>query len=132
MTFLDSAPVIYFIEQPPVWGQKAQARLLELETAAEPLAVSDLIRMECRVHPLKHGDTDRLELFDAFFASIAVQVLPILPAVCDRAAIIRATYGFKPLDSLHLAVAVEFGCSRFLTNDTRLERFAELEVEVLS
>ena len=31
-----------------------------------------------------------------------MSVLTVSPAVCDRAAQIRAQYGFKPLDSLHL------------------------------
>jgi hypothetical protein len=34
-------------------------------------------------------------------------------------------------DSLHLAAAVEAGCDRFLTNDTRLSAFTALPVEVL-
>ena len=132
MVFLDSAPVIYFVEQPPVWGEAASARIMELKASGEELAVSDLVRMECRVHPLKLQDQARLELLDAFFASPEIRVLPISADVCDRAALIRATYGFKPLDSLQLAAAVEFGCTRFLTNDIRLDRFPELIVESLS
>lgn len=132
MVFLDSAPVIYFVEQPPEWGAIASARILELKANGEELAVSDLVRMECRVHPLKHQDTARLELFDTFFASTDIRVLAISADVCDRAALIRANYGFKPLDSLQLAAAVAFGCTRFLTNDNRLDRFSELTVEVWS
>ena len=79
--------------------------------------------MECRIGPLKSGNTVRLNEFDAFFASPDVHVFPATPAVCDRASKIRTAYGFKPLDALHLAAAVENGCGLFLTNDTRLNRF---------
>ena len=45
---------------------------------------------------------------------------------------IRAQYGFRPLDSLHLAAAVEYGCTIFLTNNAQLKRFPDVVVEVLS
>jgi predicted nucleic acid-binding protein len=123
MFFLDTSPVIYFIEQTPVWGMKATAKIGTFLTTGDRLAVSDLVRMECQVGPLK---------FATFFASPDVQVLPISALVCDRAAQIRAQHGFKPLDSLHLAAAKEFACNRFLTNDNRLSKFPDLTVEVLS
>lgn len=132
MVFLDSSIVIYVIEQPPVWGPKAAARIGALLASGERLAVSDLIRMECQVGPLKSGDAVLLAKFTTFFASPDVQVLPITGAVCDRAVLIRATHGFKPLDALHLAAAVEHRCTRFLTNDVRLSSFPDIPVEVLS
>jgi len=73
----------------------------------------------------------RLGQFDSFFASAEVQVVALSQAVCERAALIRANHRFRPLDSLHLAAAVEFGCDRFLTNDARLSGFTDLVVEML-
>jgi predicted nucleic acid-binding protein len=58
-------------------------------------------------------------------------VVPITAAVCDQAALIRATTRFKPMDSLQLAAAVTHGANRFLTNDTRLNAFTGLTIEVL-
>jgi predicted nucleic acid-binding protein len=66
-----------------------------------------------------------------FFASPDVQVLPVSGAVCDRAARIQAQQGFKPLDALHLATTIERGCTRFLTNDSRLSKFPDILIEVL-
>jgi predicted nucleic acid-binding protein len=63
---------------------------------------------------------------------VFLDVLPVPPVVCDRAARIRAQYGFKPLDSLHLAAAVEHRCTLFLTRDARLKRFTDVAVEILS
>ena len=53
MTFLDTNLVIYYLDQPPGWGPKATAALSALQGAGERLAVSDLVRMECQVGPLK-------------------------------------------------------------------------------
>jgi uncharacterized protein len=98
----------------------------------ERLAVSDLVRMECQVGPLKANDAVLLAKYATFFASPDLEVLSVSPAVCDRAARIRAQYGFKPLDSLHLAAAVEHGCTFFLTRDAQLKRFPGVAVEILS
>ena len=89
------------------------------------------MRLEYRVKPLKTGDTVKLTLFDTFCMRPDVQVVPITTAVFDRATLIRATHNFKLADSLHLAAAVEAGCDRFLTNDTRLSGFIDIPVEVL-
>jgi predicted nucleic acid-binding protein len=131
MVFLDAAPVIYFVEQNPVWGPKAAARFTVFQAAGEVLAVSDLVRMECLVKPLKSGDAALVSDFGTFFTSPGVTMLSVTAAVCDRAALIRAAHNFKPLDSLHLAAAVVHGCTRFLTNDNRLSRFPDITVEVL-
>ena len=49
IVFLDASFVIYFVQQPPLWGAKAAARLAALKAAGDRMAVSDLVRMECRV-----------------------------------------------------------------------------------
>ncbi len=36
------------------------------------------------------------------------------------------------MDSLHLASAVEYGCTLFLTSDAQLKRFPDILVEILS
>ena len=61
-----------------------------------------------------------------------MQVVPITAAVCERAAFIRATSNFKPMDALQMAAAVVHGANVFLTNDTRLNSFSGLTVEVLT
>jgi uncharacterized protein len=132
MVFLDASPVIYYVEQPPTWGPKAKPRIGALVAAGEQLPVTDLVRFECLVGPLKKGDAKRVNDFRSFFTSPDVQTLPVSAAVCDRAAIIRARHGFRPLDSLHLAAAVEHGCTLFLTNDARLSSFPDIPLEVLS
>ena len=65
--------------------------------------------MECLVGPIKAGDTALLAEFAAFFD---VVIQPITGPVAFRAATIRASFRFQPMDSLHLAAAVEHGCPR--------------------
>lgn len=131
MVFLDANPVIYLIEQPPDLGPRTTARVSAVVATGERLAVSDLVRMECIVGPLKSHDSVLHAKYATFFASPDVDVFGISAAVCDRAARIRAQHGFKPLDCLHLAAAVEYRCRIFLTKDGPLKRFPDITVEIL-
>ncbi len=128
---LDANIVIYLVERNPVWLPRVTARLTAFQAAGDQLAVSDAARLECLVGPYQSGDAAVLADYTAFFASSGLLVLPVTVPVWERAARIRALHGFKALDSLHLASAVEHGCGGFLTNDASLGRFTDIPVEVL-
>jgi len=130
IVYLDSNIVIYTVEQNPIFSPKARTRLTTARAAGDSLMISDLTRMECLVGPLKSGDAAVEADFHTFFG--VTSVVAITATVCDRAARIRATHNFKPMDSLQLAAAVEHGANRFLTNDTRLNSFTGLTIEVLT
>ena len=131
LVYLDSVIVIYRIEGDPPFKTRANRRLSDLESAGDRFAVSHLSRLECRLQPIRIGDTATLAHYDDFFALPHVEVVPITPAVFDRATLIRATFNFKLGDALHLAAAVEAGCDLFLTNDVALARFSDIPVEIL-
>jgi predicted nucleic acid-binding protein len=130
--FLDTNIVIYLIEQPPAWGAKTAARIKRVRDAGDSFAVSELVRMECRVYPLSQNDQASLAQYDSSFLSSDIQVIAISRSVCDRAAVIRAMYRLRPLDSLHLAASVDPVCGLFLTSDQRLSRFPGVPIEILS
>jgi predicted nucleic acid-binding protein len=58
-------------------------------------------------------------------------VFDIDTAVVDRATEVRALYGFRTPDALHLATALLLDCDTFLTGDEKLKRCEEIEVAVL-
>jgi predicted nucleic acid-binding protein len=129
--YCDSVILIYALEYTGQLNVRAVARLGALRAAGDQIAVSDLTRLECRVKPMQLKNAAGLAQFDRFFTQPDVSLVPLTTAVYDRATAIRATYGFKTADALHLAAAVESACDRFLTNDTRLSRFPDVPVEVL-
>jgi len=131
IVFLDSNIVIYEVENPPLFGARATTYLAKLRAAGDDFIISDLTRMECLVSPLRSGNAALEAHFRAFFAAKETQVVPITAAVCDLAARIRGTMNFRPMDALHVAAAVTHGAHSFLTNDTRLNPFTGLPVEVL-
>jgi predicted nucleic acid-binding protein len=131
LIYCDSVILMYFFDHTGSFNLRAVNRLAVLARSGDLIAISDLVRLEYRVLPLKNADAVKLSLFDAFCSRPDVQVVPITTAVFDRAAAIRAKHSFKLADSLHLAAAVEAGCDTFLTNDARLSTFTGIPVEVL-
>jgi predicted nucleic acid-binding protein len=131
LVYFDSVIVIYLIDHTGALHLRATHRLAASMAAGDRIAVTDLTRLECRIIPVRNRDAVKLGEFDTFFARPDVRWGPMTTAVFDRATQIRAAYNFKLGDALHLAAAVEAGCDRFLTNDTRLSRFPDVPVEVL-
>lgn len=131
LIYFDSVIVIYLIDHTGTFQARAAQRLAISVAAGDQIGVSDLTRLECRVKPIAVGDKVKLAGFDAFFARPDVHRVPVTTAVFDRATFLRASHSFKLGDSLHLAAAIEAGCDRFLTNDTRLSKCSDIMVEVL-
>jgi predicted nucleic acid-binding protein len=127
LIYLDTAPLIYLVEHVPHYAEIVAKRLSSTDT----VVISDLTRLECRVKPLREGDNGVLDDFDRFFNESVGAILMLSREVMDRATDIRAYYGFRTPDAVHLAAANVSGCDVFLTNDRRLERFVELPIEVL-
>ena len=124
---LDAAPVIYAVEQVPGYGAAVDARLAAFGVMP---VTSELTRLECRVKPLREGDTEPLADLDAFVAD-AVTVVALTREVIDRATELRARHGVKTPDAIHLAAAGASGCEVFLTNDHRLAHVPGISVEVV-
>jgi predicted nucleic acid-binding protein len=131
IVFLDTNIVIYLIENPPVFGARALAHVMALCSAGHTFSVSDLVRLECRVLPLRRSGFRLLGQYDAFFASPQVRVISLTAAVCDRATLLRAQYAFKTPDALHLAAAIVHGSDAFFTHDVRLSACTDIPIEVL-
>ncbi|MDP2665723.1 MAG: type II toxin-antitoxin system VapC family toxin [bacterium] len=127
LIYLDTTPLIYLVEQVPQLADIVADRLSSTDT----IVISEFTRLECRVKPLRERATEVLNDFDRFFSESVGEILSLSREVMDSATDIRARYGFKTPDAIHLAAASVAGCDLFLTNDLRLDRFVELPIEVL-
>jgi predicted nucleic acid-binding protein len=130
--YLDACVVVYLGEASEPFFRQVEARLTPLRLGSGlQLLTSRLSRLECRCKPLREGNNAVLAAYDAFFSASGVALFEVTSAVIERATAIRAQYGVKTPDALHLATAIEEGASVFLTNDTRLLRCTDIKVEVL-
>src|SRR5712664_2698585 len=119
LVYLDTAIIVYFVEQTPIYGPRATAHIARLRASRTTFAITDLCALECLVIPFRRRDAKVIGDFQAFFTATDVIKLPISTAVYERATQIRADFNYKLPDVLHLAAAVEGRCNRFLTNDLR-------------
>jgi|SRR6266853_6344213 len=128
--YLDTAILIYLVEDVPPFCAVASARLAAAEVEK---ITSDLARMEALVLPLRNGDEKLVAAFHGYIDKACTEALELSRAVMETAAALRARHAFlRTPDAIHLAAAIEGKCDVFLTNDHRLDRFTEITVEVLT
>lgn len=118
----DTCMVIYAVERHP--DLAARLRSAWVSKGCPAFAVSELTRLECRVGPMRHGDTTLLERYERFFANPELMWLTASRRVFELATELRARHRLKTPDALHLAAAIEAGCEEFWTNDHRLDAAA--------
>lgn len=118
LIYLDTCLVIYATELDPVFGERVRAAL-DAEPAAR-LAVSPLVKLECLVKPMRDGDLVLQQYYEGALAQLVSLSLP--EAVYLQAARLRARFGLRTPDALHLACAQHHRCEALWTNDDRLAR----------
>ncbi len=127
MIYLDSCIVIYLVEKHPLFYAPLDRLFREHDPSG--FAISPLVVLECLVGPLKRGDAALQTRFESFFA--VVSQLPDDEAIFRGAAELRAHFGIKTPDALHLATAEHYGCTRLWTNDDRLAKVSPLAENIL-
>lgn len=128
--YLDACCFIYLVEGEPEWRTVVEQRLRNLDPLSK-LITSQLTRLECRTKPMREGNRALLERYEALFAADRVAVLDVSEHVIDRATDLRARYGFKTPDAIHLATAIEFSAAEFWTGDATLSRCTDIAVTLL-
>jgi predicted nucleic acid-binding protein len=131
--FLDTAPVIYFVEQNPEFASKVQEVFERLDDGKLTAVVSPITLAECLVLPYKQKNSDIAQIFTELLAnSENVLFYPIDEVIADKAADLRARYNLTLTDAFQLAIAIQAECDAFLTNDVDLKRVKEIPILVLS
>src|SRR5664279_1324397 len=103
--YLDSCTAIYLVEEHPAYCAAIENALARLDGI---VCYSPLTELECLVLPLRLERTDLLDKFNRFFALNLKLNIP--DAVYRDAARLRAKFGIKTPDALHLATARYHDC----------------------
>lgn len=132
VVFLDTAPLIYFIEKNSRYLDVVKP-VIELIVSQQAKGMTSTITLlEVLVLPLREGNKKLAEKYKTILlSSNDLETCEISNTISERAAIIRAKYGFKTPDSLQLATAIVRKADYFLTNDTALKQANEIKVIVL-
>ncbi len=130
--YLDANAIIYACEG----NDKVKASVIEriVQACVSPggtVITSHLSRLECRVLPLRLKDRQRLAVYEALFDRLDLRLLDVTVAVLELATALRADYRFKTADAIHLATARLARADVFLTGDSQLTRYPDIQIELI-
>lgn len=131
--FIDTAPIIYFIEAHPRYGTLTKEVVSLFQTEDVRAFSSVLTLTEVLVKPAEMGDEMRAKKFSEFLMQgKGLTLVEITAAIAERAGRLRGKYpALKTVDAVQVAAALNIGAGAFLTNDKRLKTVTEIKVFVL-
>ncbi|NDJ18373.1 type II toxin-antitoxin system VapC family toxin [Myxacorys almedinensis] len=130
---LDTAPMIYFIEQNSTHLEKVRAFFAAMRRGEFRVVTSTLTLTEVLVHPLRAGNVELArEYRDIILDQAYLITFPVSAAIAERAAQLRANYNLRTPDAIQIATALQEGATVFLTNDARLPDITDLKMLVLN
>jgi len=130
--FLDTAPVIYFVERNPEYLPYVRVVFEHIRDSLLTAVTSPVTLAECLVRPYRLGQTElQQEFIDLMTGIEGIEFVGIDQTLALQAAQIRARYNLQLPDAFQIAVALAAGCEAFLTNDVIFRRVTELQVLVL-
>jgi predicted nucleic acid-binding protein len=130
---LDTAPIIYLIEEHPVYLPLVAPLFEQIDAGILTAVTSTITIAEVSVMPLRLNRPDiQSQYLDLLLHSVNFETKPIDAALAQAGAALRARYTIRLPDALQLAAALEAGCEAFFTNDAALRRATEIRVIVVS
>lgn len=131
--FLDTAPIIYYIEAHPLFGHLSKNVIDRLQRDTLKGFTSVITPTEVLVKPVELGKDELIDKFLDFLKNGKnLSLIEISVKIGEAAGRLRGKYpSIKALDALQLSVAIDIGTDAFLTNDKKLEKVSEIKVIVL-
>lgn len=130
--FLDTAPVIYYIEENPQFISKVRPLFERIDSGTIRAVVSPITLAECLVFPYRYDQVESEQVFvDLLTNHSSVSFFQIDEMTAKQAAKLRATHNLTLIDSFQIAIAILAGCDAFVTNDIQLKRISEIPVLVI-
>ena len=131
--FIDTAPVIYYVEQNSKYLETARGVFNSIREGTLIAVTSPITLSECLVRPYRLGQTQLQQYFiDVIVNGNNTIFVPIdNPNIALEAAKIRAKYNLQLPDAFQIAVALTAECEAFLTNDAVFRRVTELSILLL-
>ena len=130
--FLDTAPVIYYVEKNERYAALVQVVFDQVDAGALTAITSPVTLAECLVYPYRRELAQlQQDFLDLVVSGEGTDFMPIDEIIAQRAAQLRARYNLALDDAFQITTALVAQCDAVLTNDATLKRVAELKVIVL-
>lgn len=125
--FLDTAPVIYFLDEDIDFAEKVKDIFEEILENEIKMTTSAITCTEYLTFPYKTNNLEKISAFFDFVTECDIPLYSVDVEIAKKASRIRAEYkDFKTMDALQLASACIQKCDLFLTNDKQLKQFEEI------
>ncbi|MBS3978125.1 MAG: PIN domain-containing protein [Syntrophomonadaceae bacterium] len=130
--FVDTAPIIYFIEEHPLYIDEVSDIFGRTAEGTLQVITSVITMIEVLTKPYKLGQNEIACAYRDFFTnSKGFSVMGINTDIAELTARIRAKLGFKLPDALQLAIFEHNNCDVFLTNDKQLKIYDKSRLYIL-
>ncbi len=131
--FIDTVPIIYYIEAHPEFGPLAKEVVTAFQSGNLTAYSSVITLTEVLPKPIESGDEKLARKFADFLKhGKHLTMIDISEGIAEAAGKLRGHYPvLKTVDALQIAAALEIGSEAFLTNDMKLKQIKELKVLVL-
>lgn len=127
--FIDTAPLIYFIEGKSIFRDKLFLIFQGNEQGKFRIQTSVITLTEVLVHPLRSGRKDLKRQYESILLNspfFDIYELDVSTAI--TAAELRGKYKLKTPDAFQMAAALTRKADFFLTNDQKLKIVTEIKV----
>ena len=131
--FLDTAPIIYYLEANSQYLPVVDVIFEQLNQGAFIAVTSPVMLAECLVLPYRLQRPDLKDMFIHFITQGKNVIhTSINHVIAEQAAELRARYPLSLTDAFQIASALAVNCDTFLTNDIALKRVTELPILLLN
>lgn len=132
--FIDTAPIIYYIEAHPQYGALAKIIVESFQLGETKAFTSVLTLTEVMTKPIEKGNNKLADKFVDFLQyGKNLTLLEITQTIAIRAAKLRGKYpSLKTIDALQIATAEDVSADAFLTNDKKLKHIKDIKVLLLT
>jgi len=131
--FIDTAPVIYYIEAHPQFGPLAKEIVSSFQSRNLNAFSSVITLTEVLPKPIENGDEKLAAKFAEFLKhGKNLTITEISESIAEAAGKLRGRYPFlRTIDAIQVSTALDVGADAFLTNDKKLKQINEVKVLVL-
>ncbi len=127
--YLDSNVLIYVVEQPPRFGERAVAFLTGALRNGDEIVISDLALAESVYGAVKKGLSAHVEAYGRLTQDARRLTLAAVNSnALASAARLGPGVGLKLVDAIHLATAMDAGCAGFVTNDRAFAKVTDIKI----
>ena len=129
--YLDAQAIIYSVEKHARYEPMLRPLWIALKAGSVRIVTSELSLLEVLVGPYKSGDLALASSYETLLGSQGIAQIPIQASVLKQAAQLKAQFGLRTPDAIHVATAIAAQCTSCVGNDAGFKSVAALNFVML-